>query len=296
MYPLKFYEIYKPKIWGGRAIESTLAKRLPEGKIGESWEVSDHFDDVSVVRNGPLEGRTLRQIWQEAPEEVLGEALSSRGYREFPLLVKFIDATAALSVQVHPDDEYARNRDDSGESGKNEAWYILAAEVGSSLIAGVKPGTTKDEFLARLDEKTLEKCLHRVDVAAGDLVHVAAGTVHAIGEGILLCEIQQTSDATYRVWDWGRVGDDGKERPLHIEHALNVIDFQRGPVGTVPAQRVSQSPCRRDILDRCEYFVIEKIQARERFVEPASDERFYIFICVAGSGSLVCEGNRCPYT
>ena len=295
-YPLKFYEIYKPKIWGGRNIESLLGKHLPAGEdIGESWEVSDHFDDVSVIRNGPLEGLTLREVWREAPVEILGEELAERGFTEFPLLVKFIDAQKVLSVQVHPDDEYARTHDPSGESGKNEAWYVLAAGEDSKLTAGVKEGTTREDFLRLLDEEAVEKCLNPVDVSPGDLVHIAAGTVHAIGAGIVVCEIQQTSDATYRIWDWGRVGSDGKPRPLHVDHAVNVIDFERGPVGKTAPREVRAETGRRWLLDECEFFVIERLEFGERFTEAEPDDRFSIFVCIGGAGSLVSEGERWPY-
>jgi len=291
LYPLKFYEIYKPKIWGGRNIEKVLGKRLPEGDIGESWEISDHFDDVSVVRNGALEGRSLRELWRCDPAGVLGEDITARGGREFPLMVKFIDAREWLSVQTHPDDEYARKCDPSGESGKNEAWYIVAAEPGAQLVAGLREGTTRDEFKRALDEGDLAGCLNYVDVAAGDVVHIAAGTVHAVGPGILISEIQQTSDATYRVWDWGRVGADGKPRPLHIERALEVIRFGSPPVGTVEAETIQEGAVGRAVLDRSRFFVIEKLWG-ETFEVERIEGRFQILICLEGSGGIVSEGER----
>jgi mannose-6-phosphate isomerase len=294
LYPLKFYEICKPKIWGGRTIGTVLQKALPEDEIGESWEVSDHFDDVSVVRNGPLEGRALRDIWQRDPRRVLGRRLSERGYREFPLLVKFIDAREILSVQVHPDQAYAEKYDESGESGKNEAWYIVEAEPGAGLVAGVKGGTTPDEFQRLLEGGHIERCLNQVEVGSGDLVYVAAGTVHAIGAGILICEIQQTSDATYRVWDWGRVDHDGRPRPLHLEHALNVIDFKRGPVGKVPAEVVSTGEVGRRVLQKCEFFVIEEYESAIGFELAPCEDSFHIVVFTGGRGSIVCEGERYP--
>lgn len=292
LYPFKFHEIYKPKIWGGRAIENILGKRLDEGEIGESWEISDHFDDVSIVRNGALEGRSLRRIWREEPEAVLGEELAARGYDEFPLLVKFIDARKMLSVQTHPDDEYAEKCDPSGESGKTESWYVVHAELGARLVAGVSSGTTRDEFRRLLDRGELDKCLSYLDVSAGDAVHVAPGTVHAVGPGILLCEIQKTSDATYRIWDWGRVGEDGKPRPLHIERALEVINFDRGPVGKLDPEVLESGELERCVLDRCGDFVIERFASLGSFEVPAADGRFQILVCISGSGSIVCEGER----
>lgn len=295
IYPLKFYEIYKPKIWGGRAMDSGLLKALPEGEIGESWEISDHFDDVSTVRNGSLEGRTLREVWREAPELVLGRELAQVGYDEFPLLVKFIDSGQVLSVQVHPDDEYARNHDTSGESGKNEAWYMLAARPGAQLVLGLKGPVTEEDFLRHIEDGSVEECLNYVDVKPGDFAHIAAGTVHAIGQGILLCEIQQTSDATYRICDWGRLGSDGKPRRLHVDHATSVVDFARGPVELVTAEQVQGGAAHREILDECEFFVIEKVHSAERFSLGEPADRFYILICIGGSGSIVAEGERCSY-
>lgn len=295
LYPLKFYEIYKEKIWGGRRIEEILGKSLPAGQpIGESWEISDHFDDISVIRNGGLEGRTIREVWQGAPERVLGACYERKRCQYFPLLIKFIDASEDLSVQVHPDDDYAAKCDPNHDSGKNEAWYVLAAEPGARIVAGVREGTTPEEFKLCLAEKRVGDCLHSFEAKAGQMIHVAAGTVHALGKGILICEIQQTSDATYRIWDWNRIGLDGKPRPLHIKQALDVIDFARGPVNPVQPAEISATP-HRQRLDACEYFVIEKIDAAERFAEAGPENGFFLLICIGGSGSVLSEGKRYPY-
>jgi mannose-6-phosphate isomerase len=295
LYPLKFYEIYKPKVWGGKAI-AVLGKTLPSDDIGESWDLTDHFDDVSVVRNGPLEGRSLREVWREDPVGILGGELAERGFGEFPLLVKFIGASAWLSVQVHPDEEYAVESDPGGESAKNEVWVVLSAEPGARLVAGVHEGTTKESLRGALDDGSLEKSLAYVDVTAGDVVHVAAGTVHSLGPGLVIAEIQQSSDATYRIWDWERVGDDGKPRPLHVEHAINVIDFDRGPVGTVEPRVVDDGPCRREILDECEHFVIERVSAEESFEPVLPGDRFSILVCIEGEGGIVAGGRRWSYS
>lgn len=294
-YPLKFYEIYKPKLWGGRAIETAFGKLMPEGKIGESWEISDHFDDVSIIRNGSLEGTSLRELWRAEPSGLLGEELAGRGFREFPLLAKFIDADAMLSVQAHPDDEYAARCDSSGESGKDEAWYVVSAAPGAELVAGLKEGVSREDFRGLLEEGRVEESLNYLKVAAGDVVHVSPGTVHAIGPGILILEIQQTSDATYRVWDWGRVGDDGRPRELHIEHAFNVIDFARGPVGKVEGRLVSEGPPREEMLDACGTFVIERFRSSGSFVLDEPADRFRIMIFLEGSGSAVAGGRRIPF-
>ena len=293
LYPLKFHEIYKDKIWGGREIGKVLGKRLPDGaKIGESWEISDHFGDVSVIRNGPLAGKTLREVWQAAPDDVLGKALSQRHPRWFPLLIKFIDSGEVLSVQVHPDDAYAAKHDPNGDGGKNEAWYVISTHGEAELVAGVRTGTTREEFLSLLNERRIGECLHSLGVYPGDAIHVAAGTVHALGRGILLCEVQQTSDATYRIWDWNRPGPDGNPRPLHVDHAMKVIDFARGPVEKVVPEEISPG---RVLLDTCPYFRIERIEATARFAEEPLADRFYILVAIGGRGSILCEGERYPY-
>ncbi len=290
-YPLKFYEIYKPKVWGGRKIETVLGKHMPEGPIGESWELSDHFDDVSIVRNGPLEGRSLREIWHCDPEGVLGTCLASRDYGEFPLLVKFIDAAQWLSVQVHPDDEYARLYGE-GESGKEEAWYVIDAAEGARLVAGLREGTTREQFRHLLEEGRIEECLHYVDVKAGDIVHVSAGTVHSIGPGILLCEIQETSDATYRVWDWGRVGLDGRSRPLHIDKAIDVIRFESTPAGKACPDVLQEAAPRREMLTTCRHFRIEKLESREPFELEPVEGSFQVLVSIHATATVVCEGER----
>ncbi len=295
-YPLKFYEILKPKIWGGRRIEAVLGKPLPGGAlIGESWELCDHFDDIGVVRNGALEGHRLRDVWQESPQAILGNALADAGWREFPLLVKFIDACETLSVQVHPDANYAAARDERGESGKNESWYIIHAEPDASLVAGLLPGVTRADFSRLLVEGRVEEALARLPVKAGDVIHIASGTVHAVGAGILLCEIQQTSDATYRLWDWGRLDNSGVPRPLHIDHALNCIDFKRGPISALkPAVKCSH-PLSIETLNESEFFVIERLVAGSRVPLDSIKGRFSILVCLEGSGSLVADGERIAF-
>jgi len=296
-YPLKFYEIYKPKIWGGRRMEQVLGKSLPAGAgIGESWEISDHFDDVSVIRNGALEGATLRETWRRDAQAVLGKAFGKRQFQYFPLLVKFIDASEILSVQVHPDDAYAKKYDPNGDEGKHEAWYILDAAPGARLVAGVKEGVTKGDFKRMLEEGRVEECLHSFKVKAGDLIHIAPGTVHAIGSGILLCEIQQTSDATYRIWDWGRMGSDGRPRPLHMDHALEVIDFERGPVKPLAACGTTEGEAEQCVLDKCEFFVVERVSAEKRFTEASPPERFHVLVCIEGGGSILADGDRHAYS
>jgi len=231
LYPLSFTPIYKERVWGGSQLRRALGKDLPGGPtpIGESWELVDLSQDQSVVRLGALAGRTLEGVVRELGTELLGPAALDE--QRFPLLVKYIDASQTLSVQVHPDRDVASRL---GGRAKSEAWYILDAEPDAALYLGLEPGTTVDDLRAALlGDGGVEQLVTRVPVRRGDLFPVPPGTVHAIGAGILLAEVQQPSDTTYRVYDWGRVGLDGKPRELHVEHALQSIHLDARPAGPV---------------------------------------------------------------
>src|SRR5262245_18695520 len=233
LYPLRFEPILRELIWGGRRLGTVLHKPIGEGSdYAESWELSDYHNQVSVVSEGALAGTTLRELVRTRGEELLGNALGPR--EQFPLLVKFIDANQDLSVQVHPDDEKGRRLAD--DNGKTETWVILAAEPGSLIYAGLNSGVGPDEIHRAIASGGVEPLLHRFEARPGDSILIESGTVHAIGAGVLLAEIQQMSDATFRVFDWNRVGPDGNPRELHIEQAMESIDFRRGPVGPLTTQ------------------------------------------------------------
>jgi mannose-6-phosphate isomerase len=221
LYPLKFGPVYKHYIWGGQNLRA-MGKQIGDGEIvAESWEVSDHGDDLSVVLNGKLRGKTLRELIVQFGEDLSPDTLTGR----FPILIKYIDANRRLSVQVHPDDAYARANEGPQELGKTECWYVLEAKPGAELVVGMKRGVTRDSFRDMIDEDRIDEGICTIPVSKGDFVYIKSGTVHAILEGILICEIQENSDSTYRLYDWGRVGNDGKPRPLHIEKAMDVITF-----------------------------------------------------------------------
>jgi mannose-6-phosphate isomerase len=223
MEPLKFKPIFMERIWGGTALKERFGFNIPEGeKIGELWTVSDNRTAVSVIDGGEFDGKKISDVALEFAESLYGKG---KRYERFPLLIKIIDAQDKLSVQVHPDDDYARKHE-NGDLGKTEMWYIIDAKPGAKLVCGLKEGTTKEEFIKLLKEERLEECLKEVEVKAGDVVYIPAGMVHAIGEGILICEIQQNSDLTYRVYDYNRVDEKGRKRELHIEKALDVINFE----------------------------------------------------------------------
>lgn len=226
MYPLKFHPVYKEKIWGGDALARLFGRRLPSNKVGESWEIAAHPHGQSIVSKGPLAGTPLAELLRSSPREIMGRTpLADDG--RFPLLVKLLDCNDWLSVQVHPDDEYARTHE--GDLGKQESWVVLYAAPGAQIVYGLQPGTTRAEFAAAIADNRVEQYLHKVNVKAGDVFSVPAGTVHALGRGVVVAEIQQNSDTVYRVYDWGRLGADGKPRELHVAKALDVIDFTRAP-------------------------------------------------------------------
>ena len=226
-------------IWGGRRLGTVLHKPIgDESDYAESWELSDYHDQVSVVEEGSLAGATLRDLVRSRGDELLGQALGPRD--QFPLLVKFIDAHQDLSVQVHPDDETGRRL--ANDNGKTETWVILDTEPGSLIYAGLKQGVGRDEFAAAIAAGKVEHLLHSFEPRPGDCILIEAGTVHAIGAGVLLAEIQEMSDATFRIYDWGRMGPDGKPRQLHFARGDGIDRFRPRPGRPDRTRGRSQSP------------------------------------------------------
>jgi mannose-6-phosphate isomerase len=222
LYPLTFHPIFKERIWGGRELEKLYGKKLSPGKaIGESWEISDRPGDESVVANGKFAGKNLRWLMENHARELLGDAKPT-GENRFPLLIKILDAREKLSLQVHPPASQAAEL--KGEP-KTEMWFIADAAPGAELFVGLKRGVTRAEFEKKISDGSVADCFHRVHVRAGDTMFLPSGRVHAIGDGLVIFEIQQNSDTTYRVFDWNRTGLDGKPRELHIAQSLASIDF-----------------------------------------------------------------------
>lgn len=282
MHPLALNPILKRIRWGGRRLGDALGKPIgPESDYAESWEVADHADDQSVVEGGELNGWTLHRVVAERNRELFGR---HAGRVQFPLLVKFLDASDRLSVQVHPDDALAHEFD-PGENGKTEAWVVLDAAPGSLLYVGLLPEIDEGRLRDAVRNETLEQCLHAFTVKSGDCVFVPAGTVHAIGEGILLAEIQQSSNLTFRLFDWGRVGIDGKPRPLHVDQAMRCIDFDRGPVQPRTPVPVPDSAWKSEELVRCAYFVAQRHRPDSRHSCPP-DDRFHVWMMLTGRARL----------
>lgn len=284
---LQFRPIFKRYRWGGRRLATVLNKPIGEDTCAESWEVVDHGDDQSIVIDGPHAGRALHELVMEDAASLVGRDAS-----QFPLLVKFLDAADRLSVQVHPDDRRARQFDPT-ENGKTEAWFIIEADPGSCLFVGLREGVDEPTLRRAVAEQRVEDCLHRVPVKAGDCVLVPAGTVHAIGEGILLAEVQQSSDLTFRLYDWGRLDRNGKPRPLHIEESFACIDFDRGPVEPVtPVALPGTTPTKSHTVERlveCSYFEMRRHTAIEPFrIAPEGVCR--IVQVIDGSCTATAEG------
>ena len=260
IYPLTFAPVFRNYIWGGRNLETILGRKIPEGTIAESWDISGHPSSPTAVDVGPLAGQTLPEVLSLLGLDLVGhrsQAMLDRG--KFPLLVKILDANKPLSVQVHPKDEYA-NLHENGELGKTEMWYILHAKPEARLIYGLKSDITPDTFRHAIASGTLETCLHELPVKAGDAIFIPAGSVHALKEGIILAEIQQNSDTTYRVYDWNRLGTDGKPRPLHIDKALDVINFaQVEPGPFIPQPIETAKGLRREFITISDHFNVEML-------------------------------------
>jgi mannose-6-phosphate isomerase len=285
LHPLRFEPLLRRLIWGGRRLGTVLHKPIgPESDYAESWEISDYHDKVSVVNEGPLTGTNLRDLVRARSQELLGSALGKRD--QFPLLVKFIDAHQPLSVQVHPDDETGRRL--AGDNGKTETWVILAAAPGSLIYAGLKQGVGPEELQQAIQTGEVEQLLHRFEPKPGDSILIEAGTVHAIGAGVLLLEIQQMSDATFRVFDWNRVGDDCKPRPLHIREAMESIDFERGPVNpiTPQAEDLPERGGGRERLAHSPYFALERLRL-SRPARVGQPDRFKIVVGLEGRSEIV---------
>jgi len=233
LYPLTFHPIFKERVWGGREIERLYGKKLPPGApIGESWELSDRPGDVSVIANGPLAGKNLRWLMENHARELLGDAKPAAENR-FPLLCKILDAREKLSLQVHPP---ARKAVEPGGEPKTEMWFVADAAPDAELFAGLKRGVTRAEFERRIGDGTVAQCFYRLPVRAGDALFLPGGRVHAIGAGLVIFEIQQNSDTTYRVFDWNRVGLDGQPRELHVAQSLASIDFNDFEPSLIPGK------------------------------------------------------------
>jgi mannose-6-phosphate isomerase len=286
-HPLRFEPLFRSYLWGGQRLAEKLGKKLPDSGIwAESWEIVDHREGESVVREGEFAGLTLRQLILEHPDAVLGQ---SDGSDRFPLLLKYLDCQRVLSVQVHPDDAYGA-RMPVPDRGKTEAWYVVEAEPESVVYAGLKKGVTREDLQRAIDAGATEDCLHTLHPQPGDCIFIPAGTVHALGAGLMVAEIQQSSDCTFRLYDWNRVDAHGAARPLHIHQALEVIDFDRGPIAL--ATRAPTDASSQSMLVDCDRFRLWECKGPGRFALPAT--QFAVVTLPLGQGAIQSSQNHYP--
>ncbi|MGV8145465.1 MAG: type I phosphomannose isomerase catalytic subunit [Alkaliphilus sp.] len=303
LYPLKLKKVFKERVWGGQYLRDS---KTP---IGESWEICDHEEGVSIVTSGALEGETITELMKRHQEALLGINNVVKNMR-FPLLIKFIDANDKLSVQVHPKDDYAYKHEN--EPGKTEMWYIISAKPGARLVYGLKKHITKEIFKKAIDNNRIEETLNEVEVKKGDVFFIPAGMVHAIGEGIVIAEIQQNSNTTYRVYDWDRVGLDGKPRELHIEKALDVIDFDLKMENRKEKKRgkdnrgvkesdnwneegqvrsIHGESSRSTVLATCPYFTTELLEIEQIHYGSTDKKSFHVLIGIEGDFKIKYEAD-----
>lgn len=291
LYPLTFKPIFKDKIWGGTKIKTYLNKDFsPLQTCGESWELSAVPGDQSVVANGFLQGMTITEVLKKYNQELLGSRNYQRFGNEFPLLVKFIDAAQDLSVQVHPDDVFSKDLYGPDASGKSEIWYVIQADKDASLISGFTQKIDKEEFKKRLANSRLEEVLNREKVSKGDVFYIPAGRIHTIGRGLLIAEIQQTSDVTYRIYDFDRTDAQGQKRDLHLDKAAEVLNFDVHESYKTPYERKLNAPAE---LVNTKHFTANKwhIDGQVK-IDYSSTDSFVIVIGIDGSMSFDCDGNK----
>ncbi|PIB36208.1 mannose-6-phosphate isomerase [Reichenbachiella sp. 5M10] len=286
-YPMKFDPILKYRMWGGDKLVDVLNKQSDEKNLGESWEISDVPGDASVVANGALKGKDLKELLKEYGAALIGQHNSERFGEAFPILIKYIDAKVPLSIQLHPNDALAKERHNS--FGKTEMWYVMDAEPDADLIVGFNKEVTKEEYVQHVEDNTLEDILNVEKVKKGDSFFINTGKIHAIGAGCLIAEIQQTSDVTYRVFDWNRVDKDGKPRELHTDLALDAIDFEKKDDFWLDYAKLENSS---NEIASCPYFTTNYLPVIGKATKDyATTDSFVIYMCVDGEGTVTANGH-----
>ena len=289
LYPLQFEPILKDRIWGGEKLKTILNKPIVSKITGESWELSTVEGDVSVVSNGVLKGKSLIDLIDETPNEILGTAVYNCFGKQFPLLFKYLDAREDLSIQVHPNDKLAKERHNS--FGKTEMWYVMQADPDSRIIVGFKENSSKEEYLKHLHDNSLVSILDDVKAKAGDVFFLETGTVHAIGAGLVVAEIQQTSDITYRLYDFDRVDAQGNKRELHVDLALDAINYNK--VNTQKKYETKENTS--NVVVDCPYFTTNFIPLENKLEVSKSGESFTVYMCIEGSFEIDFDGFKHTY-
>ncbi|MAN26511.1 MULTISPECIES: type I phosphomannose isomerase catalytic subunit [Mesonia] len=285
LYPLKFKPILKEKIWGGSKLNTFLHKDSDSNQVGESWEISDVEGDFSIVAKGDLQGKTLRSLIEQYQSELVGKSIYEHFQNKFPLLIKFIDAKENLSVQLHPDDVLAKKRHNS--FGKTEMWYIMQADEGCGIIVGFKDGVSVEDYENSLKNNSIEDLLNFEEVNPGDTFFIKPGLIHAIGKGVVLAEIQQTSDITYRVYDYNRTDDEGNSRQLHTEEAKEAIDFEANDEYKI--DYTSKENNKTSLVEN-QYFKTKQIKlSQELTLDYSSTDSFVIYMNIEGDTKVSTE-------
>ncbi|KUJ63788.1 mannose-6-phosphate isomerase [Flavobacteriaceae bacterium CRH] len=288
-YPLQFEPILKDRIWGGEKLKTILNKPITSKITGESWELSTVEGDVSVVSNGVLKGKSLMELIDETPNEILGTEVYKRFGKQFPLLFKYLDAREDLSIQVHPNDKLAKQRHNS--FGKTEMWFVTQADADARIIVGFKENSSKEEYLKHLNDNTLVSILDDVKAKAGNVFFLETGTVHAIGAGLVVAEIQQTSDITYRLYDFDRVDAQGNKRELHVDLALDAINYNK-----VETQKKYESKTNTsNVVVDCPYFTTNFIPLESKVEVQKTGASFTVYMCIEGSFEIEYEGFKNTY-
>ena len=288
-YPLIFNPIFKERIWGGTKLKDFLNKSFEGNQIGESWELSTVANDVSVVANGEFAGLNLNELIEKYPIELLGSKSIEKFGLEFPLLFKFLDAKEDLSIQVHPNDELAKQRHNS--FGKTEMWYVMQADEKARLVVGFKNKTNKKDYLKHIEDKTLVAVLNETPVKKGDTFFLETGTVHAIGAGVLIAEIQQTSDITYRLYDWDRVDAKGIGRELHNDLAVEAINYEENNT-KVQYENISNESVN---LVECPFFTTNILEVSELYHWKKKKESFTVLMCTEGKFTLTTTNSKSEF-
>ena len=289
MYPLQFEPILKERIWGGEKLKTILNKPITSKITGESWELSTVEGDVSVVSNGELKGKSLMELIDESPNEILGTEVYKRFGKQFPLLFKYLDAREDLSIQVHPNDKLAKERHNS--FGKTEMWYVTQADADARIIVGFKENSSKEEYLKHLNDKSLVSILDTVKAKPGDVFFLETGTVHAIGAGLVVAEIQQTSDITYRLYDFDRKDAQGNTRELHVDLALDAINYNKVDTQKKYETKTNTS----NVVVDCPYFTTNFLPLENKLEVSKSGESFTVYMCIEGSFEIEYNGFKQSY-
>lgn len=283
-YPLVFEPILQDRIWGGTKLKTDLGKNIPTQTTGESWELSAVEGNVSVIKNGAFAGKPLTDLLEDYPDDILGTAVHKRFGKQFPLLFKFLDAREDLSIQVHPNDALAKERHNS--FGKTEMWYVMQADEGSRIIVGFNHKSSAEEYLEKLESKKLIDILNEVPAKKGDVYFLETGTIHAIGAGIVIAEIQQTSDITYRIYDWDRVDANGNGRQLHVQEALDAMNYNT----TDTQKEYNKEENTSNAMVDCPYFTTNFLPLNGTANITKNGESFTVYICTEGEYTIEMDG------